>query len=174
MGQQGVAGAALWLVAKCWGRGWGAPCQAEDLSTSARSAAASALLGACGLLWGGGRGWTPLCQPGDVLGRAPRASGKRVLKVQASTWVSPAAVTTLNLSLPPCPHRCCLPAGAERSGDPLRRDGEYGGKEPEQHHQLSRTPVLGPRGAQAAQPPVRLHRAWQPGASRSVITALSA
>ncbi|XP_055661853.1 major facilitator superfamily domain-containing protein 12 isoform X1 [Falco peregrinus] len=51
----------------------------------------------------------------------------------------------------PYPLPCCLPAGAERSGDPLRRDGEYGGKEPEQHHQLSRTPVLGPHGAQAAQ-----------------------
>ncbi|XP_075031205.1 major facilitator superfamily domain-containing protein 12 isoform X4 [Calonectris borealis] len=52
-------------------------------------------------------------------------------------------------NLHPCP--CCLPAGAERGGDPLRRDGECGGKDPEQHRQLSRARVLGRRGVHAAE-----------------------
>lgn len=98
---------------------------------------------------GGEHGHPPCCL-GDVLGRAPYATGRSVLKVQASTWwVTPAAAMAPNLSLPP--RRCCLPAGAKRSGDPLWRDGERRGNEPAQHRQLSRASVLSHRGVHTAE-----------------------
>lgn len=140
------------LVAKCGGKGWGwgALCQAGDPGTSARCQLSSCLSSQLGACVSGERTDPPVLPWGCA--RAPRASGRRVQKVQASTWwVTPAAAMGPNLSLPSRPRRCCLPAGAERSGDPLRRDREHGGKDPERHPQLSRASVLGHRGVHAAE-----------------------
>ncbi|KAM6331731.1 major facilitator superfamily domain-containing protein 12 isoform 3-T3 [Alca torda] len=53
----------------------------------------------------------------------------------------------------PYPLPCPLCGGAEPSAELLRRDGRHGGKEPQQHHQLSRARVLGQPGVCAWRDP---------------------